>query len=58
MWSHGALDAGYLAERGCQATMWGPGLVDMWHSEEESISVDAVCNGANAYLGLIASYLG
>jgi acetylornithine deacetylase/succinyl-diaminopimelate desuccinylase-like protein len=58
MWSHGALDAGYLAERGCQATMWGPGSVDMWHSDEESISVDAVCNGANAYLGLIASYLG
>ena len=58
MWSHGALDAGYLAERGCQATMWGPGVVDMWHSEEESISVDAVCTGANAYLGLIASYLG
>ena len=58
MWSHGALDAGYLAERGCQATMWGPGSVDMWHSDEESISVDAVWNGANAYLGLINSYLG
>ncbi len=58
MWSHGALDAGYLAEQGCQATMWGPGSVDMWHSDEESISVDAVWNGANAYLGLIESYLG
>jgi hypothetical protein len=30
----------------------------MWHSDEESISVDSVWNGANAYLGLIDSYLG
>lgn len=58
MWSQGALDAGYLAQLGAQATMWGPGSVEMWHSDDESVPVEEVWNGANAYLGLIRSYLG
>ena len=56
--SDGALDAGFLARNGCAATMWGPGAVEMFHTDEESVPVDDVWNSANAYLGLIQSYLG
>jgi len=54
---HGALDAGYLQSCGCPATMLGPGDVDMWHSDEEVVPVDDLVGMANAYLGLIHSYL-
>ena len=56
--SDGSLDAGFLALNGCEATMWGPGSVEMFHTDEESVPVDDVWNSANAYLGLIQSYLG
>ena len=52
-WSHGALDAGYLQEIGCEPTMWGPGSIDLWHRDEEYILVDDLVDGARAYLGLI-----
>jgi acetylornithine deacetylase len=53
-WSHGALDAGYLTQRGCEAAMWGPGPQDRWHSDEEIVEVRDLAAGADGYLGLIA----
>ncbi|MBX9776805.1 MAG: M20/M25/M40 family metallo-hydrolase [Xanthobacteraceae bacterium] len=56
-YSHGALDAGYFHAKGAEATMWGPGDMDQWHSEDERISVDELQSGARAYFGLIREYL-
>ena len=56
-WSHGALDAGYLCHIGCEAAMWGPGPMDSWHSNEESILADELVEGAAAYAALIRNYL-
>ncbi len=55
--SHGALDAGYFCHQGGEATMWGPGAMDQWHSDDERIAVTDLMDGANAYLGLIEDYL-
>ena len=57
-YSHAALDAGYFTAKGCEATMWGPGEIEMFHTNEESVLVDDVWDIANAYLGMIESYLG
>jgi acetylornithine deacetylase/succinyl-diaminopimelate desuccinylase-like protein len=57
-YSHVALDAGYFTMNGCAATMWGPGEVEMAHTNEESVLVEDVQDIANAYLGTIKSYLG
>ncbi len=57
-WSHGALDAGYLIEMGCEATMWGPGPMELWHRDEEYISIEDLIAGARAYLGLIRRSVG
>lgn len=56
-WSHGALDAGYLCHIGCEAAMWGPGPMDSWHSNEESILASDLVDGAAAYEALIRDYL-
>jgi acetylornithine deacetylase/succinyl-diaminopimelate desuccinylase-like protein len=56
-YSHGALDAGYFCAKGAEATMWGPGDMDQWHSEDERISVDELQCGAQGYFGLIREYL-
>ena len=54
---HGALDAGYLRVNGCEATMWGPGDMSQWHSDDERIAVRDLVDGAYGYLGLIEEYL-
>jgi len=56
-WSHGALDAGYLCHIGCEAAMWGPGSIDAWHSDEESILASDLADGAAAYAAFIREYL-
>ena len=56
-WSHGALDAGYLARVGAEATMWGPGDPQLWHQPDETVAVDALVDGARAYLALIRHLL-
>ena len=56
-WSHGALDAGYLCHLGCEVAMWGPGPMDSWHSNEESILVKDMVDGAAAYFALVQKYL-
>jgi acetylornithine deacetylase/succinyl-diaminopimelate desuccinylase-like protein len=56
-WSHGALDAGYLTDRGCETAMWGPGPQERWHSDEEIVDVRDLDAGARAYLGLIDAAL-
>lgn len=56
--SHGALDAGYLTETGCQAVMWGPGAPEQWHSNEEQVPLADLASGARAYLGFLRAALG
>lgn len=56
-YSHAALDSGYLTANGCPATMWGPGDIAMFHTDDESVPVDDVWEVSNAYLGTIESYL-
>jgi acetylornithine deacetylase len=58
LYSHGALDAGFLVARGCEAAMWGPGRMELFHSNEEYLLVQELTLGAQDYLGLIRSYLG
>lgn len=57
-WSHSALDAGYLATKGCEASMWGPGRMEQFHADEEQVLVSELVEGAQAYLGFLESALG
>lgn len=56
-YSNGALDAGYMTLNGCETAMWGPGPMDDWHSDEESVLVRDLVDGAKAYYGLIRACL-
>jgi acetylornithine deacetylase len=56
-WSHGALDAGYLTQAGCETAMWGPGPQERWHSDDEIVHVADLVAGAEGYLGLITAAL-
>lgn len=51
--SHGCVDAGLFVRRGAEAAMWGPGDQAMWHTDEESLPIRALVEGAAAYLGFI-----
>ena len=57
-YSHGSLDAGLFAREGIDATMWGPGDMAQWHSNNEFIRISDLCRGATAYDGFIRDYLG
>lgn len=57
-YSNGALDAGLLHAAGKEAAMWGPGEMDLWHTDNESIAVADLVAGAEGYLGLIGACLG
>jgi acetylornithine deacetylase len=57
LYSHGALDAGYLLKHGCDTTMWGPGRMEQFHADAEHLLVTELVRGAEDYLALIASYL-
>src|SRR5262249_13833383 len=35
LYSHSALDAGFLVAPGCEAAMWGPGRMELFHTDEE-----------------------
>jgi acetylornithine deacetylase len=52
-YSHGALDAGFLVVQGCEASMWGPGRMEQFHTDEESLLIDELAAGATAYLGFL-----
>jgi acetylornithine deacetylase len=56
-YSHGALDAGFLVSQGCEASMWGPGRMELFHTEDESLLIDELVAGAKAYLGFLESAL-
>jgi acetylornithine deacetylase len=58
LYSPGALDAGFLVAQGCEAAMWGPGCMELFHSDEEYLLVEELVFGAQGYLALIQSYLG
>ena len=55
--SHGSLDAGLFTKEGIEATMWGPGNMDQWHSDDEYILVPDLCGGAAAYYAFLREYL-
>jgi acetylornithine deacetylase len=57
LYSHSALDAGFLAAHGCEAAMWGPGRMAQFHSDEESLLVSELVAGARDYAQLLRSYL-
>ena len=57
-YSHGALDAGLFAREGIETTMWGPGDMDQWHSDDEYVLVDDLTAGARAYYLFLTDYLG
>ena len=54
--SHGCVDAGLLALRGCEAAMWGPGEQAMWHTADEQLPVRDLVQGAASYLGLLLAF--
>ncbi|HZQ75670.1 MAG TPA: M20/M25/M40 family metallo-hydrolase [Burkholderiales bacterium] len=53
-YSAAALDAGFLTARGAEATMWGPGAMEQFHSSEEFVRLRDVLDVARAYRELIA----
>lgn len=55
--SHSALDAGFLQQHGCEATMFGPGRMEQFHSDDEFILVSELEQGAAAYLGFLQEAL-
>jgi acetylornithine deacetylase len=55
--SHGALDAGFFCFKGAESSMWGPGAIEQWHSEDERIAVADLVSGAVSYAGMIEDYL-
>ncbi len=57
-YSHSSLDAGYLLKLGCEATMWGPGRVEQFHSDDEFVLVSELMAGAYGYAGFLEATLG
>jgi di/tripeptidase len=57
LYSHGALDAGFLGVNGCDAAMWGPGRMEQFHSDDEMLLVSELEASAADYLGLIRHWL-
>jgi acetylornithine deacetylase len=57
LYSHGALDAGFLGVKGCDAAMWGPGRMEQFHSDDEMLLVSELEASAADYLGLIRHWL-
>lgn len=56
-YSHGSLDAGLFCTEGIEATMWGPGSMEQWHSDNEYVLISDLCNGARAYYAFLRDYL-
>lgn len=56
-YSHGSLDAGLFANQNVEATMWGPGEMDQWHSDNEYILISDLSRGAQAYDAFLRDYL-
>ncbi|MCZ7658120.1 MAG: M20/M25/M40 family metallo-hydrolase [Xanthobacteraceae bacterium] len=52
-YSHGALDAGYLIAQGIEATMWGPGAMELFHTEHERVSLAELTTVARGYQAVL-----
>ncbi len=52
-----ALDAGFFGHRGVEAVMFGPGTVEQFHSNEETVLVADLVRAAKAYYDLISRSL-
>ncbi len=48
-YSHGCIDAGLFSSRGIPAVMLGAGEQEMWHTIDESVSLEAVALSAQVY---------
>lgn len=56
-YSHGSLDAGLFCNEGVAATMWGPGEMNQWHSDNEYILIADLLTGAEAYYAFLRDHL-
>lgn len=56
-YSHGSLDAGLFYNDGIDATMWGPGEMNQWHSDNEYIAISDLVKGAESYYAFLDDYL-
>ena len=56
-YSHGCIDAGLFSSRGIPAVMLGPGQQEMWHTDEESVTLDAVARCARIFTGAALEFL-
>ena len=56
-YSHGCIDAGLFSSRGIPAVMLGAGEQEMWHTTDESVSVDAVALSAQVYTAVALDLL-
>jgi acetylornithine deacetylase len=57
LFSHSALDAGFLTARGCETAMWGPGRMEQFHSDEECLLIPELVAGARDYAHFLQSFL-
>ena len=56
-YSHGCIDAGLFSSRGIPAVMLGAGEQGMWHTNEESVALEAVALSAQVYTAVALDYL-
>ncbi len=56
--SHGCIDAGVFTRNGIPAVMLGPGDQAMWHSDEESVSLQDIALCADVYARTAFGLLG
>ena len=56
-YSHGCIDAGLFSSRGIPAVMLGAGEQEMWHTIDESVSLEAVALTAQIYTAVALDLL-
>ena len=56
-YSHGCIDAGLFSSRGIPAVMLGAGEQEMWHTIDESVSLEAVALTAQVYTAVALDLL-
>jgi acetylornithine deacetylase/succinyl-diaminopimelate desuccinylase-like protein len=54
--SYSALDAGYLADKGIPAIMWGPGSPKQFHTDEEQVRVADLLVMARRYRAALSAF--
>jgi acetylornithine deacetylase/succinyl-diaminopimelate desuccinylase-like protein len=55
--SYSALDAGYLADKGIPAVMWGPGSPRQFHTDEEQVRLADLLVMAARYRAVLGAFV-